>query len=176
MGARMWAGAGLAGGLLLAGGGWYAAAWTDSSTHAVCGADLTQDPVVAHEFKAMAVVETVRNTKAWEAGGSSFLSSDVNVLKDLNGTLPDVMTVTQGISNGFAPGRYATDNAEQYAVLEPGRQYVVGIETMDSDGQGPWVGYVVPAKRGVEGEVAHWREAQRAPVPSAPPCNDVVTG
>ncbi|MFI8502552.1 hypothetical protein ACIGFK_29220 [Streptomyces sp. NPDC085524] len=177
MGTRMWTAAGLAGGLLLAGGSWYTIAGTaDSTSHAVCGPDLTKDPVVADEFMAMAVVETVKNTRAWTAGGSSFLSSRVRVLKDLKGTLPETLTVTQGIGNGFAPGRYSTENDELYAVLEPGHRYVVGVETMDSDGQGPWVGYVVPAKRGVDGEAAHWQEAQHAAAPAAPPCNDVVSG
>lgn len=179
MGARMWTAAGLTGGLLLAGGGWYTVAGTESSTHAACGADLTKDPVVADEFPVMAVVETVKNTRAWEAGGSAYLSSQVRVLKGLQGALPlpELLTVTQGIENGGSPGRYATVDPERYAVLEPGRRYVVGVETMDNDGQGPWVGYVTPAKRGVDGEAAHWKDAQQAVAAAPAPCEDVqVTG
>ncbi|WP_371614260.1 hypothetical protein [Streptomyces sp. NBC_00454] len=177
MGAKLWAAAGLTGGLLLAGGGWYAVAGTDSSTHAVCAADLSKDPVVADEFKAMAVVETVKHTRAWDdEGGSSFLSSQVHVLRTLQGTVPEVLTVTQGVTKkGTAAGGYVDDDP-LYAVLEPGRQYVVGIETMDNEGQGPWVGYVAPAKRGVDGEAAHWRDVQRAPVPAPAHCDDVVIG
>ncbi|MFD9357896.1 hypothetical protein [Streptomyces sp. NPDC060031] len=173
MGARMWTAAGLTGGLLLAGGGWYTVAGTESTTHGSCGADLTKDPVVADEFPVMAVVETVKNTRAWEAGGSSYLSSQVHVLKGLKGTLPESLTVTQGIEKGGSPGRYATVDPELYAVLEPGQRYVVGVETMDNEGLGPWVGYVTPAKRGVDGEAAHWKDAQRALAPAPAPCDDV---
>lgn len=172
----MWAAAGLTGGLLLAGGGWYSVAGTEGSGHASCGADLTKDPVVADEFPVMAVVETVKNTRAWEADGSSYLSSQVRVLKGLKGAPPESFTVTQGIESGGSPGRYATVDPELYAVLEPGRRYVVGVETMDNEGQGPWVGYVAPAKRGVDGEAAHWKDAQRAGAPAPAPCDDVRVG
>lgn len=175
MGARMWTAAGLGGGLLIVGGGWYAVAGTASSTHAVCGADLTKDPVVASEFPDMAVVEVVENTRGWDnEGGSSFLTSEVKSLKTLKGSVPEQLTLTQGVTKGgTAAGKYVNDDP-LYAVLEPGKQYVVGIETMDSDGQGPWAGYVTPAKRGVEGEAAHWRDAQKTAVAPVSACHDIV--
>ncbi|MFJ8016507.1 hypothetical protein [Streptomyces sp. NPDC096339] len=163
--------------LLLVGAGWYVAAEPASTTLAVCGADLSKDPVVADRFPAMAVVETLENTRARDdEGGSSYLSSRVRVLRTLHGTLPELLTLTQGVTKGgTAAGRYVDDDPF-YAVLEPGRAYVVGISTMDDDGRGPWAGYVVPARRGVDGEAAHWREARRAVAPPPPPCDDVVIG
>ncbi|MDX2394047.1 hypothetical protein NJL88_29090 [Streptomyces sp. DK15] len=170
MKARVWMAAGIASGVFLAGGGWYALASAESTSHAVCDVDLSKDAVVADEFERLAVVEAVRTTRSWEESGSAYRSSEVRLLRALQGTVPESFTVTQGVTPKGDP----VHDDPVHVVLEPGHQYVVGLTDMDDNDPRPWAGYSALAKGGVEGEVARWRDARSAVAPPAKPCNDVV--
>ncbi|MFD3469051.1 hypothetical protein ACFWWM_22265 [Streptomyces sp. NPDC058682] len=123
----------------------------------------------------MAVVEAVENTSYREDGGSAYLTTRVKTLEPLKGEFGDVLHVTQGVKNGGTPGRYATEDPDRYAVLEPGRQYVIAVQsgstagtagTAGTEGTAAWAWYAEPARRGVAGEREHWQEALTKSAPS----------
>ncbi|MFJ3520757.1 MULTISPECIES: hypothetical protein [unclassified Streptomyces] len=154
------------------------AAQEDGTTHAVCGPDLGRDDVVAAQSQAVAVVEAVENTRYREDGGSAYLTTRVKTLDALKGEFGAVLEVTQGVKNGGTAGRYATEDPDRYAVLEPGRQYVIAVQsgsTAGTAGTEAWAWYAEPAQRGVAGEREHWQEALASPPAAAvnSSCEDV---
>lgn len=162
MSVKVWIGGCLAAGAVAAGAAWFTVAAQETRTHAVCGPDLGRDDVVAAKSKGIAVVEAVENTRYREEGGSAYLTTRVKTLDTLKGKFGDVLDVTQGVKNGGAPGRYATEDPDRYAVLEPGRQYVIAVQsgsTTGTAGTEAWAWYAEPAQRGIAGEREHWRKA-----------------
>ncbi|MFD0353144.1 hypothetical protein ACFVHW_05250 [Streptomyces sp. NPDC127110] len=147
----------------------------------MCGPDLSRDDVVAARSKGVAVVEAVENTRYREDGGSAYLTTRVRTLETLKGEFGDVLHVTQGVKNGGTPGRYATEDPDRYAVLEPGRQYVIAVQSGPTagtpDGEA-WAWYAEPAQRGLAGEKAHWNEALTGPPGTAVQsgCEDIQAG
>ncbi|WP_327733666.1 hypothetical protein OG749_07130 [Streptomyces nojiriensis] len=176
---KLWVGCCLAVGVVAAGAAWFTVAARETgATHAVCGPDLGRDEVVAAQSKAVAVVEAVENTSYREDGGSAYLTTRVKTLETLKGEFGDVLHVTQGVKNGGTPGRYATEDPDRYAVLEPGRQYVIAVQsgsTAGTVGTEAWAWYAEPAQRGVDGEREHWQEALASPPEAAvnSSCEDV---
>ncbi|MET9840389.1 hypothetical protein ABZZ01_21755 [Streptomyces virginiae] len=70
--------------------------------------------------------------------------------------------MTQGVKNGGSPGQYATGDLDRYAALEPGRQYVIAVQsgsTTGAAGSEAWAWYAEPADRGLMGEREHWQAA-----------------
>ncbi|MFE5561960.1 hypothetical protein [Streptomyces sp. NPDC056544] len=185
---KVWVGGCLAAGVAAAGAAWFTVATQEAGTvHAVCGPDLGRDEVVAAQSKAVAVVEAVENTSYREDGGSAYLTTRVKTLEPLKGEFGDVLHVTQGVKNGGTPGRYATEDPDRYAVLEPGRQYVIAVQsgstegtagTAGTEGTAAWAWYAEPARRGVAGEREHWQEALTSPTQAAvdSSCEDVQAG
>ncbi|KOU80868.1 hypothetical protein ADK93_32405 [Streptomyces sp. XY58] len=178
MGVKVWVGGCLVAAVAAAGAAWFAASQEAGTTHAVCGPDLGRDDVVAAQSQAVAVVEAVENTRYREDGGSAYLTTRVKTLAALKGEFGDVVHVTQGVKNGGAPGRYATEDPDRYAVLEPGRQYVVAVQsgsTAGTSGTEAWAWYAEPADRGLTGEREHWQEAIATPPATAASstCEDV---
>ncbi|WP_405761014.1 hypothetical protein [Streptomyces sp. NBC_00045] len=162
MSAKAWVGGCLAAGLLAVGAAWFTVPPEETDTHAVCGPDLSRDDVVAAKSQSMAVVEAVENTRYREDGGSAYLTTRVKTLETLKGEFGDVFHVTQGVKNGGTPHRYATEDPDRYAVLEPGRQYVIAVQSGSTAGTADteaWAWYARPVQRGVAGERAHWQEA-----------------
>lgn len=142
-----------------AGAAWFTIATQETgTTHAVCGPDLGPDEGVAARSKAVAVVETAENTRYREDGGSAYLTTRVKTLQALKGEFADIVHVTQGVKNVGSP--------DSYAVLEPGRQYVIAVQsgsTTGAAGSEAWAWYAEPAQRGIAGERAHWQEALASP-------------
>ncbi|MFE6912051.1 hypothetical protein [Streptomyces erythrochromogenes] len=167
MSVKVWVGGCLVAAVAAAGAAWLTIAQgAGSITHAVCGPDLGRDDVVAARSQAVAVVEAVENTRYREDGGSAYLTTRVKTLHTLKGEFGDVLDVTQGVKNGGAPGRYTTEDPDRYAVLEPGRQYVIAIQsgsTTGTAGSEAWAWYAEPAERGLTGEREHWQKAIAAP-------------
>ncbi|MFD8982636.1 hypothetical protein [Streptomyces sp. NPDC059564] len=163
MSVKVWVGGCLAAGVAAAGAAWFTVAAQEAETvHAVCGPDLGRDDVVAARSKGVAVVEAVENTRYREDGGSAYLTTRVKTLATLKGEFGEVLEVTQGVKNGGAPGRYATEDPDRYTVLEPGRQYVIAVQsgsTTDTAGSEAWAWYSEPAQRGIAGERDHWKRA-----------------
>lgn len=164
---KVWVGGCLTAAVAAAGAAWFTVAAQEAgTTHAVCGPDLGRDDVVAAQSKAVAVVEAVENTRYREDGGSAYLTTRVKTLDTLKGEFGDVLDVTQGVKNGGTPGRYATEGPDRYAVLEPGRQYVIAVQsgsTAGTAGTEAWAWYAEPAERGRVGEREHWQEALASP-------------
>lgn len=156
---KVWVG----GCLVAAGAAWFAFPAQEAATpHAVCGPDLGRDDVVAARSQAVAVVEAVENTRYREDGGSAYLTTRVKTLDTLKGEFGNVLDVTQGVKNGGAPGRFTTEDPDRYAVLEPGRWYVIAVQsgsTTGIAGSEAWAWYAEPAERGLAGERQHWQEA-----------------
>ncbi|WP_329376170.1 hypothetical protein OG625_01595 [Streptomyces sp. NBC_01351] len=186
MRAGVWTVAGLAVAGGITAGGWYAAAGPGEVTAAaVCDstADLSTDVGVASAARGIAVVEAVRNVRYQDDESTrpgAFLTTEVRVLRTLKGRFPATLPLTQSVRQGGTPGRYVSREPERNAVLEPGRQYVVAVRfgsTMAEPGTEAWVAYAQPVRRGVEGEVAHWKQAvAQAPQAAAPAvCDDVST-
>lgn len=68
---------------------------------------------------------------------------------------------------GGRTGRYATEDPDRYAVLEPGRQYVIAVQsgsTTGSAGSEAWAWYAEPAERGLAGSGNTGRK--RSPLPA----------
>ncbi|WP_314249889.1 hypothetical protein [Streptomyces sp. DSM 40907] len=178
MSVKAWVGGCLVAAVAAAGAAWFTAAQETGTTHAVCGPDLGRDEVVAAQSKAVAVVEAVENTSYREDGGSAYLTTRVKTLDTLKGEFGDVLDVTQGVKNGGTPGRYATEDPHRYAVLEPGRQYVIAVQsgsTAGTAGTGAWAWYAEPVQRGLAGEREHWQQAIAHPPETAVngSCDDV---
>ncbi|WP_327387424.1 hypothetical protein [Streptomyces sp. NBC_01207] len=144
-------------------------------------------PVGAAQSEAVAVVEAVENTSYGEGGGSAYLTTRVKTLAPLEGEFGDVLQVTQGVKNGGTPGRYATEDPDRHAVLEPGRPYVIAVQSgstagavgaAGAAGAEAWAWYAEPARRGVAGEREHWQEALTSPPRAAvdSSCADVQEG
>ncbi|WP_328786228.1 hypothetical protein [Streptomyces sp. NBC_00273] len=163
MSVKVWVGGCLVAAVAAAGAAWFTIAPdAGSTTHEVCGPDLGRDDVVAARSQAVAVVEAVENTRYREDGGSAYLTTRVKTLQALKGEFGDVLDVTQGVKNGGSPGRYATEDPDRYAVLEPGRRYVIAVQsgsTAGAAGTEAWAWYAEPAARGLAGERQHWQEA-----------------
>ncbi len=75
-------------------------------------------------------------------------------------------------------GRYATEDPDRYAVLEPGRQYVIAVQsgsTTGSAGSEAWAWYAEPAERGLAGEREPWQKAIATPAEAAAgsACEDI---
>ncbi|MGP3691048.1 hypothetical protein ACTVZO_41350 [Streptomyces sp. IBSNAI002] len=182
MSMKLWVCGCLAAGVVASGAAWFAVAAQQAETvHAVCGPDMSRDEVVAAKSEGVAVVEAVENTRYREDGGSAYLTTRVKTLETFKGKFGDVLHITQGVKNGGAPGRYATEDPDRYAVLEPGRQYVIAVQsgsTTGTAGTEAWAWYAEPAQRGVAGEREHWKEAlataPEAAVSSS--CEDVQAG
>lgn len=179
MSVKIWVGGCLAAAVAAVGAAWFTAATQETgTTHAVCGPDLRRDDVVAAQSKAVAVVEAVENTRYREDGGSAYLTTRVKTLEPLKGQFGAVLDVTQGVKNGGTPGRYATEDPDRYAGLEPGRQYVIAVQsgsTAGTAGTEACAWYAEPAQRGVAGEREHWQEAIASPPEDAvnSSCEDV---
>ncbi|MEU4951648.1 hypothetical protein [Streptomyces lavendulae] len=182
MNGKLWIGGCLAAGVVAAGAAWFTVAIPEAGTaHAVCGPDLSRDDVVAAKSKGVAVVEAVENVRYREDGGSAHLTTRVKVLEPLKGRFGDVLAISQGVKNGGAPGRYATEDPDRYAVLEPGRRYVIAVQsgsTAGGAGTEAWAWYARPAQRGLAGESTHWKEAlARTPEAAVDgSCEDVYAG
>ncbi|AQT70363.1 hypothetical protein [Streptomyces sp. fd1-xmd] len=179
---KVWVGGCLAAAVAAAGAAWFTIAAQEpaTATHAVCGPDLGRDDVVAARSQAVAVVEAVENTRYREDGGSAYLTTRVKTLEALKGEFGAVLDVTQGVKNGGAPGRYATEDPDRYAVLEPGRRYVIAVQsgsTSGTAGTGAWAWYAEPAERGLAGEREHWQKAIATPPETAAgsECEDIDT-
>ncbi|WP_328792184.1 hypothetical protein [Streptomyces sp. NBC_00273] len=116
----------------------------------------------------MAVVEAVENTSYWEDGGSAYPTTRVKTPEPLKGEFGDVLQAARGVKNGGTPGRYATEDPDRHAVLEPGRRYVIAVQSGSTAGAAgaagaeAWAWYAGPARRGVAGEREHWQEALTA--------------
>ncbi|MFJ6478849.1 hypothetical protein ACIQK6_01705 [Streptomyces sp. NPDC091682] len=73
------------------------------------------------------------------------------------------------------PGRYATEDPDRYAVLEPGRPYAIAVQSgstagaTGAAGTGAWTWYAEPVRRGVAGEREHRREAAQGRSAGSPP-------
>lgn len=123
----------------------------------------------------MAVVEAVENIRYREDGGSAYLTTRVKILDTLKGEFGDVLDVTQGVVNGGSPGRYTTEDPDRYAVLEPGRRYVIAVQsgsTAGTAGSEAWAWY---AEWGLAREREHWQEAIATPPETAAnsACEDI---
>ncbi|WP_030960689.1 hypothetical protein [Streptomyces sp. NRRL S-378] len=178
MSVKVWVGGCLAAAVAAAGAAWFTIAQEPGTTHAVCGPDLGRDDVVAARSQAVAVVEAVENTRYREDGGSAYLTTRVKTLEALKGEFADTVHVTQGVKNGGSPGRYATEDPDRYAVLEPGRRYVIAVQsgsTSGAAGTEAWAWYAEPAERGLVGEREHWQKAIATPPETAAisACEDI---
>ncbi|MEU3721554.1 hypothetical protein [Streptomyces sp. NPDC031705] len=179
---KAWVGGCLAAGALAAAAAWSTlGAHETRPVHSVCGPDLSRDDVVAAKSKGVAVVEAVENTRYREDGGSAYLTTRVKTLEAFKGRFGDVLHITQGVKNGGTPGRYATEDPDRYAVLEPGRRYVVAVQsgsTTGSAGTEAWAWYAQPAQRGIAGERDHWQQALAGDAEDAETtgCEDVHAG
>ncbi|MFJ4316976.1 hypothetical protein ACIP46_17105 [Streptomyces lavendulae] len=117
---KPWIGGCLAAGVVAAGAAWFTVAIPEAGTaHAVCGPDLSRDDVVAAKSKGVAVVEAVENVRYREDGGSAYLTTRVKVLEPLKDRFGDVLAISQGVKNGGAPGRYATEDPDRYRSWNP---------------------------------------------------------
>ncbi|MFJ2595073.1 hypothetical protein [Streptomyces erythrochromogenes] len=179
MSVQVWVGGCLAAAVAGAGAAWFTIAVQEpGTTHALCGPDLGRDDVVAARSQAVAVVEVVENTRYREDGGSAYLTTRVKTLEALKGEFGAVLDVTQGVKNGGAPGRYATEDPDRYAVLEPGHKYVIAVpsgSTTGAAGSEAWAWYAEPAERGLAGEREHWQKAIATPPETAASsaCEDI---
>ncbi|MEV7525131.1 hypothetical protein [Streptomyces sp. NPDC091371] len=186
MRAGVWTVAGLAVAGGITAGGWYAAAGTGEVTvSAVCdsGTDWSTDAGVASAARGIAVVEAVRNVRHQDDESTqpgAFLVTDVKVLGTVKGRFPASLALTQSVLKGSGPGHYVSREPGRNAVLEPGRQYVVAVRfgsTMGEPGTEAWVSYAQPVRRGVEGEIAYWKQtvAQAPEAAALAVCDDVRT-
>ncbi|MEV6954638.1 hypothetical protein [Streptomyces sp. NPDC051183] len=171
----------LAAGAPAAGAAWFTVAAQGPGAHAVCGPDLSRDEVVAAKSQGVAVVEAVENARYREEGGSAYLTTRVKTLDTLKGEFGAALDVTQGVKNGGAPGRYATEDPDRYAVLEPGSQYVIAVQsgsTTGTAGTEAWAWYAEPAQRGLAGEREQWKQvlATGPEDPVTGGCEDVSAG
>ncbi|MFJ3518786.1 MULTISPECIES: hypothetical protein [unclassified Streptomyces] len=181
---KVWTFGGLAAGCLLAAGGWVVAAGRgEVTTSMICAADLSTDTGVAAAARGIALVEGVRNGPYQEDESTqpgAFLTTEVKVLNVVKGRFPAVLSLTQGVKGGGSPGRYATEDPDRYAVLEPGKRYVIAVRfgsTMGEPGTEAWVSHAEPLRRGIDGEISHWRTAVADSPKAATPaeCNDVFS-
>ncbi|MBT2449219.1 hypothetical protein J7F03_19390 [Streptomyces sp. ISL-43] len=167
--------------VVLGAGGWYYAGSQDEPhVDAVCDLDTSTDAKLAMAAYGIAIVEPVAAARHKVENGSSFLVSDVKVIKAVKGPFPGTLPLTQAVEDDGAPGSYTARQPERNVLMEPGGQYVSVVlfgDTTAAPGTETFSSYTQPVRRGLDGEVSYWKQATAASPDTAmrPECHDTVT-